>query len=346
VRQDHLHQAGPSRLDLARPGASPDAAPFEGDPEARLLQLGERLILDEAQRLPALFPILRGIVDRRIRRRGGYVLLGSASPVVVKSISESLAGRIGLLDLTPSSGPRWPRGRPPGASASSGSGGFPVPFLTADDDARSDWFEAYTRTFIERDLPALGIDVSPVVMRRLWGMLAHANGGLWNASQMAASLGVSYHTVNRYLEILEHLFLIRRLPPYAVNIGKRLVKSPKIYLADTGLLHAILGIHRPPALDVHPARGASWEGFVIGQIISLYGLARPEARAFFWRTARGSEVDLLMDLGDRRVPFEVKLHSSPAQADAASLVACMGDLAIERGYLVHAGSERYSLGRA
>jgi hypothetical protein len=329
-------------LDLERPS---DAAPLAADPEARLGQLRGRVVLDEAQRLPEIFPVLRGIVDRGRARRGRFVLLGSASPGLVRQISESLAGRTAFLDLPPF---RWDelaaRRAGPGLSALWFRGGFPVAFLERDDRARHDWLEGYTRTFIERDLAALGIDVSAPQMRRLWTMLAHVNGGLWNASQLAASLGVSYHTVNRYVDILEQTFLVRKLPPYFASIGKRLVKSPKLYFRDTGLLHYFLGILTPEALDTHPARGPSWEAFVIDQLVSAFHRAIPGSQPFFWRTAQGDEVDLLVEGGGRRVPFEMKLHSAPGADDARGLRRCMTDLDLPRGYLVYPGREPYSLG--
>jgi predicted AAA+ superfamily ATPase len=223
-------------------------------------------------------------------------------------------------------------------------GGFPEAFLERSDAARQDWFEAYTRAFIERDLPALGIEVSAPQMRKLWTMLAHFNGGLWNASQLASSLGTSYHTVNRYVDILDQTFLVRKLVPYHANVGKRLVKSPKLYLRDTGLLHFFLGIRSMETLDTHPARGGSFEAFVIDQLVSAFKLADPSSQAYFWRTAGGDEVDLLMDLGPRRVPFEIKLHSTPRAEDARGLRRCMEALRLPRGYLVHAGVGDYSLG--
>jgi predicted AAA+ superfamily ATPase len=329
-------------LDLERPS---DSAPLAADPEARLSQLGERIIFDEAQRVPELFPILRGVIDGRRSRNGRFVLMGSASPSLVRRISESLAGRTAFLDLPPF---RWSEvKRRPRAQELSPlwlRGGFPPAFLEPDDRARHEWLESYTRAFIERDLPALGIDVSASQMRKLWTMLAHCNGGVWNASQLAASLGVSYHTVNRYVDILEQTFLIRKLPPYFANIGKRLVKSPKIYFRDTGLLHFFLGIHSASALDIHPARGMSWEAFIIDQLISASQQAAPGGRAYFWRTAQGNEIDLLVDLGTKKVPFEVKLHSAPTSQDAGILQQCMRDLKLPRGYLVHSGRDHYSLG--
>lgn len=329
-------------LDLERPS---DAAPFSSDPEGRLAQLRNRVIMDEAQRLPELFPVLRGEVDRGRSRAGRFVLLGSASPALVRQFSESLAGRTAFLDLPPF---RWDEIATGRAARSMSTlwfrGGYPVAFLERDDRARYDWFDAYTRTFIERDLAALGIDVSAAQMRGLWTMLAHANGGIWNASQLASSLGVSYHTVNRYVDILEQTFLVRKLPPYFANIGKRLVKSPKVYFRDSGLLHYFLGILTPGALETHPARGASWEAFVVDQLLSAFQRAVPGSQAFFWRTAQGHEVDLLVEAGRRLIPFEMKLHSAPRAEDASGVRRAMQDLQLPRGYVVYPGRERYSLG--
>ena len=222
-------------------------------------------------------------------------------------------------------------------------GGFPDACLQVSNKARVDWFEAYTRTFIERDLSALGIAVSASQMRRLWTMLAHYHGNIWNASQLAASMGVSYHTVNRYTDILEQTFLIRKLPPYHTNIRKRLVKSPKVYLRDTGLLHYFLGVHDQKTLNVHPARGSSWEGFVVEQIINAFALVTPSSQAFYWRTARGEEVDLLILEKGRVIPFEIKLHTAPASKDVTGLAACIRDLGLSRGYVLYPGDRRYSL---
>lgn len=329
-------------VDLERPS---DAAPLAADPEARLEQLGDRIIFDEAQRAPELFSVLRSAIDRRRSRRGRFVLLGSASPQLVRGISESLAGRTAFLDLPTF---RWDEVRGARRKESLSDlwfrGGFPAAFLARSDQARREWLDAYTRAFIERDLPALGVDVSSAQMRKLWTMLAHSNGALWNASQIAASLGVSYHTVNRYVDILEQTFLIRKLPPFFANIKKRLVKSPKVYFRDTGLLHAFLGIDSRSALHGHPARGLSWEGFIIDQLISAFQRARPACQPYFWRTARGHEVDLLIDDGKRPVPFEIKLRSAPTLEDARGLLTCMQDLGLSRGYVVHPGREQYSLG--
>lgn len=331
-----------SYLDLERPS---DATPLLADPEGRLAQLGDRVIFDEAQQVPALFSVLRSVIDERRHRQGRFVLLGSAAPTLVRGIAESLAGRAAFLDLPPF---RWEEvhaARPAAALTDLWfRGGFPRAFLARGATARHEWLEAYTRALVERDLPTLGIDVSAAQMRRLWPMLAHVNGGLWNASQIAQSLGVSYHTVDRYLDILEQVFLVRKLPPFFANISKRLVKSPKVYLRDTGVLHFLLGIDSPAALNTHPARGLSWEAFVIDQMITGLQRVRPSSRAYFWRTATGQEVDLLFDHGSRRVPFEIKLNTSPSPEDAKGVRLCMADLGLKRGYVIHAGRLEYSLG--
>jgi len=329
-------------LDLERPS---DAIPLTADSEARLQQLGEHVIFDEAQRVPELFSVLRGVIDARRSRRGRFVLLGSASPSLIRDISESLAGRTAFLDLAPF---RWDevarRRNPRGLMTLWFRGGFPQAYLERGNQGRWTWLEAYTRAFIERDLAALGVEVSAVQMRKLWTMLAHCNGGVWNASQLASSLGISYHTVNRYVDILEQTFLVRKLPPFSANIRKRLVKSPKVYFRDTGLLHYFLGIRDEPTLEVHPARGLSWEAFIIDQLISAYQRLAAGSQAFFWRTAQGDEVDLLMDVGGRRVPFEVRLHSAPTPHEAQGLRRCMQDLGLSRGYLIYPGATNYSLG--
>ncbi len=328
-------------VDMERPS---DAAPFLADPEARLAQLGDHIIFDEAQRVPEIFAVLRSLIDERRAKHGRFVLLGSAAPTLVRGISESLAGRTAFLDLPPF---RWDEVCDLKRTRVADlwfRGGFPRAFLASNDADRTEWLEAYTRAFIERDLPTLGVDLSAARMRQLWTMLAHMNGGLWNASQLAAALGTSYHTVNRYVDVLEQTFLVRTLPPYFANIGKRLVKSPKVYLRDTGLLHLLLGISSEAALHTHPARGLSWEAFVIDQLISALERTRPASRAYFWRTARGQEVDLLIDHGRRRVPFEIKLHTAPTREDAQNVVACMKDLGLTKGYVIHAGREEYSLG--
>ena len=328
-------------MDLERPS---DYIRLSGDPEDALKRLKEHFILDEAQQIPLLFPLLRSFVDQRRKKNGQLVLLGSASLSLIKQISETLAGRAGFLDITPFHWNELQGRKKVTLETLWYRGGFPDAFLIASDKKRIDWFDAYTRTFIERDLTALGINISAPQMRKLWTMLAHVNGAVWNASQLASSLGVSFHTINRYTDILEQTFLIRKLPPYFANIGKRVVKSPKVYFRDTGLLHYFLGIHESKALPVHPARGASWEGFVIEQVISAFQLVSPGSMAFYWRTAAGAEVDLLIKRGERLIPLEIKLHSSPSRRDVPGLVSCMKDLKLNRGYVLYPGEEEYSIG--
>jgi len=323
---------------------SSDFIPFAEDTEQRLNQLSSRIIIDEAQQLPALFPALRSFVDNPKNKQTKILLLGSASPSLIKQISESLAGRTSFLELTPFLFKEIHDNEPSTKLNQLWfKGGFPVPFLMNDTLAVIDWFDAYTRTFIERDLTALNIDVSSVNMRRLWAMLAHFNGQIWNASQLAASMGVNYQTVNRYMDILEQTFLIRKLQPYFRNIGKRLVKSPKVYFRDTGLLHFFTGIRTMDQLQISPIRGASWEAFIIEQLCAIYMLTTPGVQFYYWRTAKGAEVDLLVDIGHRLIPFEIKLHSAPSKHLIKGLSSCMKDLSLNHGYVVYPGDQIYTL---
>ena len=322
-------------FDLEKPS---DLVRIEEDPEAVLHQWGQHLIFDEAQRLPSLFPILRSFVDELPQKKGRIVLLGSVSPHLIRNISESLSGRVGFLDMTPFLLPEiqdlqtlWLRG------------GFPDAYFQKNQQRRRDWFESYTRTYIERDLAAVGIDVSATQMRKLWSMLAHVHGGIWNASELASSMGTSYHTINRYADILEQSFLVRKLPPYYVNLGKRLVKSPKIYLRDSGLLHYFLGIQNKRDLDVHPKKGASWEGFVMEQILGIISAKTPRWEPFFWRTATHQETDLLLKKGTELIPIEIKTHTSPKKSDVPGLLSCMTDLGCKKGYVVRPQGKSYSL---
>jgi predicted AAA+ superfamily ATPase len=325
-------------FDIEKPS---DYARLAGDPERALQALKTHFILDEAQELPSLFPVLRSHVDQNRKRKGQVVLLGSASPTLMGHISESLAGRVGFLEMTPFQWEEVDRQKNLQLDDLWLRGGFPDSTLTTNAAARLDWFDGYTRTFIERDLSALGIDVSSAQMRKLWTMLAHFNGQQWNASQLASSMGTSYHTVNRYTDILEQTFLIRKLLPYYANIGKRLTKSPKIYFRDTGLLHFFLNIQDRRTLEVSPARGASWESFVIEQLIGALQRSHPQLQSFYWRTAAGAEVDLLIQLKTGWVPFEIKLHSSPGPDATSGLTSCMQDLSIKQGYVVYPGLKSY-----
>jgi hypothetical protein len=325
-------------FDLERPS---DLQRLEADPEYILRHARPPVILDEAQRLPALFPLLRALIDERRAERGRFLLLGSAHPSLARGISESLAGRIGFLDLDP-----FAYAEVAGAGVTLADlwvrGGFPDACLNPHRRARRDWADAYVRTFFERDLAGLSIDVSLAQMRRFWYMLAAANGSVWNASEFGRSLGLSYHTISRYADILEQAFLLRRLPPYFLNIGKRLVKSPKVYLTDTGLLHAFLGIETMRQLDVSPQRGRSWEGFIVEQIIRREKLAHPGIRFYFWRTATGQEIDLLVERPNELIGAEIKIGARVESSDWKALRSAMSDLGLARAYVVNQADAPYS----
>lgn len=264
------------------------------------------LIIDEVQRLPELFPVLRAMIDRH-RVPGRFLLLGSASPQLMKFSSESLAGRVLYLELTSLLLPE----------ISSGydqtrlwiAGGFPEPFLISTPEKRRKWTSSFLRTYIERDLPAIGIPSNPLLMNRLFSMIAYNHGMLQNTSNLSKSLGISVTTIIRWLDYLEHAYLVRRLPPYHQNLKKRLVKSPKIYLRDSGLLHHLLGIGSINNLLGHPMAGNSWEGFIIEQIAGLCG---KQFDYSFYRTQDGTECDLVISSGIRVLAcIGIKLTDHP-----------------------------------
>ena len=293
-----------------------------------LLSQHERLVIDEAQRWPELFPILRSYLDESSRRR--IVLLGSASPGLVRAISESLTGRVAFFELGGISileqeAPHlWIRGA------------FPRVHWSRPRAKPEDWYPAYLAGCIERDLPQLGFTVSSVRVRTLLAMLASAQGGLCNLSELGGSLGTSYQTVAHLLDLLEGVFLVRRLLPFAANVKKRLVKAPKVYVRDTGILHSLLGIgFTRMALLRHPKAGASFETFCIEQIAGHAALVDRAPEVYFYRTRAGAEVDLVLKLERRLLPVEIKLGISPP--DTRGLRACMADLGAKHGYVVNAG---------
>lgn len=293
------------------------------------------LILDEAQAVPVLFPALRGAIDAQRSRNGRFILLGSAQPRLIRAIAESLAGRIATAELDPLACCETAFGDIGDACQTWRSlwlkGGFP-------DALRGnfrEWWEAYLRMLVERDLPQYGVSADAVFLRRLLTMLAHQNGGLFNASAIGASLGVSYHTVQRHMDVLESVFVVRRLAPWFRNVGKRLTKSPKVYLRDTGLLHHLLGIDSHAGLDAHPARGASWEGFVIEDILRRERVARPDdSHPWFWRTAAGAEIDLLLDRGSSRVAVEIKAGRAGDARALRVLREALPDVDVARAWIV------------
>lgn len=274
------------------------------------------LILDEAHTWPELFPRLRGAIDRQRKRRGRFLILGSVAPSLMVRVSESLAGRLSIIELTSllwneltNKAQRdrlWL------------CGGFPDGGVLSPKSFPR-WQHDYMRLLTQRDLPAWGLPAKPQVTRRLTAMLAALHGQIWNASEVGKSMGLSYHTVNGYLDYLEGAFLVRRLQPYSANIGKRLVKSPKLYWRDSGLLHAELGLLSRTDLLKYPRVGASWEGFVIEQILGDLSSRGVEATPYFFRTSDQHELDLLIQAGTQLWAFEVKLTSSPSPADVRRL---------------------------
>jgi hypothetical protein len=311
-------------LDLERPS---DLAKL-ADPELFLSRHVEHLVvLDEIQRQPDLFPVLRALIDEN-RRPGRFLLLGSASPQLLRQTSESLAGRISFHELAPFDIGEikpiksdvcafWLRG------------GYPLSWLAESDEASLAWRESFIITHLERDIPAFGIRIPGPTLHRFWRMLAHLHGQMWNASRLASSFGVSAPTVQHYLEILEATYMVRRLPPLHVNLGKRLVKSPKIYLRDSGLLHALLGIRSLDELAGHPVVGLSWEGWVLEQIAQLLS---PQWTLSFYRTATGAEMDIVAERGERRIGFEIKLSSAPSLSKG--FWSAMKDLQLEQAYVI------------
>ena len=320
-----------------------DRQVFEGDPELALRRLPGPVIFDEAQIMPSLFPVLRALIDEKRTEVGQFYLLGSVSPELVKGISESLAGRVGILNLTPF---LYREVRENGQDTLDIlwlRGGYPQAFLAADTNAWQFMFENYFRTFIERDVARSGLAFTPQEMRRFMTMLAHLHGGLLNASDLGRSLGITYHTVQKALDILEGFFLARRLTPYHANVGKRLVKAPKVFLRDSGLLHYLLGISSVEGLLSSPARGRSWEGFIIEQLIAAEELSRRGSQFHFYRTQTGVEIDLLIDRGQERIGYEIKCASSVSSADTENLRQGIADGVIHKGVVIYPGSRAFPI---
>jgi hypothetical protein len=297
-------------LDLELPSAQRQL----DDPEAYFLaHPNQLLILDEVQRLPNVFSVLRGVIDQRRRHGetgGQFLLLGSASGVLLQQTSESLAGRVAQLELTPF----LAREVLPHSAAAVDlnslwvRGGFPLSWMAASDADSLVWRDVFITTYLEKDIPALGPRLPATTLRRLWTMLAHNQGELLDQSRLAGALGISGQTVGRYIDLLCDLMLVRRLPAWSGNSGKRLVRAPKVYVRDSGLVHALLGLQDLDAVLAHPVAGSSWEGFVIEQLIA----AAPQAQVSFYRTSHGAEVDLVLEFrsGDTWV-VEIKRSSAP-----------------------------------
>lgn len=308
------------------------------DPELFLgRHLESLVIIDEIQRLPSLFPILRTLVDQK-RAAGRFLILSSASPDLVKKSSESLAGRIIYHELTPFMITEVPAKKDPIPTLWL-RGGLPDSFLAPDAAASFAWREAYVRTFLERDIPQLGIRIPSPQLRRFWLMICHSHGQIWNASQLAGALGISPPTAKRYLDILAETFIVRQLQPYHGNLKKRLIKSPKIYVRDSGLLHALMSIRTMDDLEGHPVAGHSWEGFIVEQIAP----SRPgQQESCFFRTNAGAEIDLvLLKPGKKPIAVEVKYTTTPKATKG--FYQGFQDLGCEKGFIVHPGKESYPL---
>lgn len=315
---------------------NPDHAERLESPMRALESLRGLVILDEIQLHPGLFSVLRVLADRP-GRPARFLILGSATPRLIRHSSESLAGRLGRHELSglsldevgrSHSRRLWLRG------------GFPRSFLAANEAASLAWRKALIETYLDRDLPALGFAIPPATLRRFWRMLAHVHGQTWNATEFARSFGMSDFAIRRYLDILSGMFLIRLVQPWHENIGKRQVKAPRIYFSDTGLLHSALGIRDAGELDVYPRMGASWEGFASGQVMELPALRNSEW--YYWRTHNGAELDLMAVCGRKRVGFEFKYGRSPGMTP--SMHTALKDLKLERLIVVHSGKEAYALG--
>jgi predicted AAA+ superfamily ATPase len=304
------------------------------DPTLLLERLRGLVILDEIQRRPDLFPVLRVLADQRGGPR--FLLLGSASPELLRQSSESLAGRIAYHELGPISLSEasvrnarrlWLRG------------GFPRSYIARSDAVSFAWRERFVQTFVERDAPQLGVGIPAPTLRRFWAMLAHVHAQTLNYSELARSMGVSDMTIRHYTEALAHTFMVRLLPPWHENLAKRQVKAPKLFITDSGILHALLDIPTNDALDVHPKAGASWEGFCIEAVIRA--LEIPRDRCFYWATHQNAELDLLVVRGNKRRGFEIKLTAAPVVT--SSMRIALQDLRLDSLDVIHAGTDTFPL---
>ncbi len=316
-------------FDMERPA---DRARLEA-PELSLRSLKGLIVIDEIQRQPGLFNVLRVLADRR-PLRARFLILGSASPDLVKGVSETLAGRVAFVDMggfsLEEAGAAW-------SDRLWIRGGFPRSFLARNAAASFVWREDFVRTFLERDVPQLGVQIPAEHLRRFWSMTAHYHAQIWNGSEIAASLGVAHTTVARYLDLLCGAFVLRRIPPWHVNLGKRLVKSPKVYVRDSGLLHYFLGIHDRHDLLGHPKLGASWEGLVLEELLRVAS----ERDIHFYSTYSGAELDFVVRSGRGPVGFEAKRSEAPTLTKSMRVV--LDDLRLKHLFVVYPGPARFPL---
>ena len=305
------------------------------EPGIALRPLKKLAVIDEIQRRPDLFPILRVLADRS-PLPARFLILGSASADLLQQSSETLAGRIETIPLegfrlsdlgASAQGRHWLRG------------GFPCSYTARRESDSLTWRRQFLQTFLERDIPQLGISIPALALRRFWNMIAHYHGQIWNAAELARALAVNESTVRRYLDLMAGVFMIRQLPPWFENLGKRQVKSPKIYVRDSGLLHSLLGISSQQDLQNHPKVGASWEGYAVEEVLKSF---RPD-EAYYWATYNGAELDLLLFKNGRRIGIECKRADAPTLT--ASMKTALSDLKLDHLYVLYPGNKAYTLGR-
>ncbi|MBI5817951.1 MAG: ATP-binding protein [Verrucomicrobia bacterium] len=305
------------------------------EPDTALRPLRGLVVIDEIQRRPDLFPLLRVLADRR-PLPARFLILGSASPDLLKQSSETLAGR---LETVPLEGFRL---ADLGAAAQTRHwvrGGFPLSFIARNEADSVAWRRQFLQTFLERDMPQLGVTIPTVALRRFWNMVAHYHGQIWNAAELARALAVNESTVRRYLDLMTGVFMVRQLPPWFENIGKRQVKAPKVYVRDSGLLHTLLGIANQRDLEHHPKVGASWEGYAVEEVLKAL---RPDD-ACYWATHNGAEIDLVLFKRGRRIGVECKRADAPTLTP--SMCITLADLKLDELRVVYPGAKRYSLAR-
>jgi predicted AAA+ superfamily ATPase len=331
LARDFVPVQSPNYFDLEDPAGLARLA----EPDLALRRLRGLVVIDEIQRRPDLFPLLRVLADRR-PLPARFLILGSASPELLRQSSETLAGR---METVPLEGFRlsdvgvtrqdrhWLRG------------GFPLAFTARSEQDSLAWRRGFLQTFLERDIPQLGIRIPALALRRFWGMLAHHHAQIWNAAELARSLGVGEATVRRYLDLLSGVFMVRQLSPWYENLGKRQVKAPKIYVRDSGLLHVLLGIGSRHDWEMHPKVGGSWEGYVVEEVLKAL---QPE-EAYFWATHQGAELDLLLFKNGKRIGVECKRSDAPVLTP--SMRIALADLHLDRLHVLYPGTRRYSLAK-
>lgn len=307
------------------------------NPELFLSQHEDKLVcIDEIQRMPDLFKVLRGIIDRK-RRNGRFLILGSASRDLIRQSSETLAGRICYMELTSFLFSELSNAGKPDLMKLWTRGGFPESLLSGSNQSSITWRENFIRTYLERDIPQLGFNIPAKTLKRLWTMLAHSHSQVLNSSRLGESIGVSHTTIRSYLDILSQTFMIRLLQPFHANVKKRIIKSSKVYIRDTGILHSLLRIENKNDLFGHPVFGSSWEGFSLENILAEY----PGYDPYFYRTSSGVEIDLVLEKGQKRIAFEFKSSKSPTPSKG--FYRALQDLSIDRAYIVSPVDEEYPL---